>query len=289
MERHDRQAAAGGQHLLGSGEAALEFAQFVVHRDAQRLEGARGGIALVPALRPDRAAHDLGQLTGALDALGAACLDDVARDATAAALLAVTPDDVGELCFVGVVHQIGRRLPVLLHAHVERTGGTEGKAAVGLVELHRRDTEIERDAVDILDAFGRQELGHVAEAALDQTQARRIALGQHLASRNRVGITVDGDHLAIRTIEHRGRVAARAERAIEVTPAVARLQRIDDLAHHHRDVASAGHASPPLSPRTNAAIFSRSASRRACQRAGFQSWNFSTLPTSMTPSVASSA
>ena len=42
MERDDRKAAAGAQHALGRFEAALEFAQFVIHIDAQRLEGARG-------------------------------------------------------------------------------------------------------------------------------------------------------------------------------------------------------------------------------------------------------
>ena len=73
--------------------------------------------------------------------------------------------------------------PLRLHAHVERAGGAEGEAALGLVELHRRDAEIERHAVDVLDAFGRQKLGHVAEAAFDQAQPRRIALGQRLARR----------------------------------------------------------------------------------------------------------
>src|SRR6266403_1026800 len=33
---------------------------------------------------------------------------------------------------------------------------------------------IERHAVDLLDAFGRQKLGHVAEAAFDQAQPRRV-------------------------------------------------------------------------------------------------------------------
>ena len=71
MERDDGEAAARRQHLLGGGQAALELAQLVVHGDAQRLEGAGGGIALVAALRADGAAHDLGQLAGGLDALGA--------------------------------------------------------------------------------------------------------------------------------------------------------------------------------------------------------------------------
>ena len=84
MERDDGETAARRQHLLGRGQAALKLAQLVVHGDAQRLEGAGGGIALVAALRADGAAHDLGQLAGGLDALVLARLDDGARHAAAA-------------------------------------------------------------------------------------------------------------------------------------------------------------------------------------------------------------
>ena len=41
------------------------------------------------------------------------------------------------------------------------------------------------------------------------------------------------------------RVAAGAERAVDIAAAVARLQGVDDLAHQDRDVAGGAHASPP--------------------------------------------
>src|SRR6202008_4734590 len=101
-----------------------------------------------------------------------------------------------------------------------------------------------------------------------------------------VGIAVDGDHAAVGAIEHRRGVAAGAEGAIDVAAAVTRLQRIDDLVQEDGNVTLA-HASPAPSPRTKAAILSRSESRRACQRPGFQSWNLSPLPTRITPSETS--
>ena len=90
-----------------------------------------------------------------------------------------------------------------------------------------------------------KQLGHVAEAAFDQAQPRRIALGKRLAGGDGVGIAVDGDHLAVGAIEHRRRVAAGAERAVEIAAAVARLQRVDDFARENGDMAGGVHASPP--------------------------------------------
>src|SRR3954470_12713079 len=104
MEGDDGKTSARRQNLLRGSQATLELAQLVVHGDAQRLEGAGGGIALVPALRTDGAAHDLGQLAGGLDALRLARLDDGARYTAAATLLTVTEDDVGELGLVRFVH-----------------------------------------------------------------------------------------------------------------------------------------------------------------------------------------
>ena len=43
--------------------------------------------------------------------------------------------------------------PLLRHAHVERAVGLEGEAALGLVELHGGDADVEHDAVDRGDAL----------------------------------------------------------------------------------------------------------------------------------------
>ena len=40
----------------------------------------------------------------------------------------------------------------LRHAHVERPVGAEGEAALGLVELHRGDADVEHDAVEPVSA-----------------------------------------------------------------------------------------------------------------------------------------
>ena len=81
MEADDRQPSARAEQDLGGGEAAHQFADFVVDVDPNGLKR--------PGRRVDRAtptrggigaANDIGQLSGALDPPGAARLDDGARD-----------------------------------------------------------------------------------------------------------------------------------------------------------------------------------------------------------------
>ena len=46
MEAHDGQPATGTERALGRFQPVHELPEFVVHRDAQRLEGARRRVAL---------------------------------------------------------------------------------------------------------------------------------------------------------------------------------------------------------------------------------------------------
>ena len=62
-------------------------------------------------------------------------------------------------------------MPDLRHAHVERAVVLEREAALGLVDLHRADADIERDRVDLADAALGQRPVHLAEPLLDQGQA----------------------------------------------------------------------------------------------------------------------
>ena len=66
MEGDDGEPSARHQHPLGTGQTAIQFSEFVVDRDAQRLKGTGGGVE--PGLaRRDRRAHDSRKLAGAAD------------------------------------------------------------------------------------------------------------------------------------------------------------------------------------------------------------------------------
>ena len=62
----------------------------------------------------------------------------------------------------------------LIHAHVERGVAGVGEAALVLVELHRRDAEVEQHAVDAVDAeVGAGPSGSLVVDGVDQVHPRR--------------------------------------------------------------------------------------------------------------------
>src|SRR5690606_9688606 len=82
-------------------------------------------------------------------------------DSPRASLFSELENDVGDAIFIEGVDDIGRRGPLLgsslarsaEHPHVERPVSLEGEPALRLVELHRRDTEIEDNAIELPGKF----------------------------------------------------------------------------------------------------------------------------------------
>ena len=150
---HD-QPPARPQHALGRRER---------RRPARQAPRSRRCAAPGTCGSPDgsrRAAHARRARRSSASARGGADRRLVARahdgagDRAGMALLAERRDDGGEIALGGARHHVGGARPVAAHAHVERTVEAEGEAALGLVELHRGDAEIEHDAVDGVVAAG---------------------------------------------------------------------------------------------------------------------------------------
>ena len=78
-----------------------------------------------------------------------AALLDHPGDAAGMAFLAEEAEDAGEIARLEAVDDVGGAGAGLRHAHVERSVGAEGEAACGLVDLHRRDADVEHHAVDL--------------------------------------------------------------------------------------------------------------------------------------------
>ena len=105
-------------------------------------------------------------------------------------------EHVGDLFLGRIVEEIGGARPVLAHPHVERTVGLEGEAALGLVELHRGDADIERHAVDLVDVAVGKRLTHPGETLRNKRQAPPARSGQGLAILDRLGIAIESEDLA---------------------------------------------------------------------------------------------
>ena len=139
----------GLQRAFGRRQPLLELVELGVEMDADRLECAGRRIALLAGAETGGAANDRRQLRGPLDRT---CGNDGAGDRPGARLLPIVAQDPGDVGLLGRIQIFGGGQARLAHPHVERTVGLERKAALGTVELHRADADIERDGVDQADA-----------------------------------------------------------------------------------------------------------------------------------------
>ncbi len=128
--------------------------------------------------------------------LGAALLDG-AGDAARLLFLAEETEDADEIADLGAIDDIGRAdTPARRHAHVERTVALEGEAAIGLVDLHGGDADIEHDAIKPAFRARNRSRRTATEWRWRRAACRRI--DQRLAGGNRIGVAIERDHLGIR-------------------------------------------------------------------------------------------
>ena len=240
MEGDHGQTAPGAEQGFRRRQAPVELAEFVVDVNAQGLEGAGGGIDAVPGPGDD-AAHQVGQLAGPGDGRLGAGLDDGPGDAPGCPFPAVPIDNVGEFLFARVVDHVGRGPSHFVHAHVEGAVGLEGKAARRSVQLHRRQAQIQGNAVHPVDADTIKQPRHVAVAPVDDREAARIPALHMGAAPHRIGVAVDTPDRAPGGLEDGFRISPGAEGGVHVDGAVAGGQNLQHLAQHHRRVGGRRH------------------------------------------------
>jgi hypothetical protein len=182
---------------------------------------------------PCRLAHDLRQRGGRGDRPGG---DDRAGDAARLGLLAIAVDDVGDFLFGRPVQEIGGAFALLRHPHVERPVGLEGEAALGTIELHRGDADVERDAVHGVDAAIGKRLTHPGETLRNQRQAPPARSRQRLAFLYRIGVAIEGVDAGRSFLENGPGVAAGAESAVDMGLAGLRIEAGDHFGEKHGDV-----------------------------------------------------
>ena len=99
VKRNHRETAARHQQPLGGGQSAVQFAQFIVDRDAQRLKGAGRRVEPRFAASGSRRARSRPARRCGESARCCARRDDGARDPAGKALLAERADQLGQLGF----------------------------------------------------------------------------------------------------------------------------------------------------------------------------------------------
>src|SRR5215475_2243369 len=198
-------------------------------------------------------------------------------------------------------------LPICrLHAHIERTVEAEREAALGGIELHRGNAEVERDPVDRFDSEACRNLVERREAALRDREPAAKLIDQIGGARDRALVAVDRQHPAVGRGEDRARIAAGPEGPVDVDAARSDAEMLDDRTDEHGNmagqsasdvrvtgVAARHHSRAPssasgrlesrrrVSVRTAAVAFARCARKRC----GSQIWNLWPRPTNATASV----
>ena len=112
------------------------------------------------------------------------------------------------------------------------------KPRSGLIELHRRDAEVEQNAVDRLVTEATRDLFEIREAVFGERQPPRGLFDQRIARSDRIAIAIDPDDARAFNVENEARVPARAERAVDGDAALARREEIERLAGEHGNVTS---------------------------------------------------
>src|SRR5581483_10057693 len=103
------------------------------------------------------------------------------------------------------------------------------------VELHRRHAEVEQHAVGGVEAARARHRGHVSEVGVYEldTPAERGEPFAGEGERTRVGVEAEQAAVWPARLEDRARVPARANGAVDVTPARAGRQELDGLVQKH--------------------------------------------------------
>ena len=237
----------------------------------------------------------LGQVQRPGERLFGAAPQDGGGDAARLALVAVELEDMGQRAVVPAVDDVRRGLALVGHPHVQRPVAHEGKAALGLVQLHRRHADVEHHPVQLRLAAPGERSSQARERRADQTELARKVVGDRVRMRLHRRIAVEGDDGRAGSKDGAG-VAAGAEGGVDDHIAGPRGQGLQHLGQQDGSVRAHAPSPPgrrpassalrPASPRSRTACraSARRSSRRAFQRARSQIWKRDPRPTITTSS-----
>ena len=237
MIRDDGHRAAIDEAVAERRKRALERGELVVHGNPHGLKERRE-IGWTAA-RAEHRANRPDEIIARSKRLRCATVENLARQPNASASrVAVRSEDRGQLGFRGKIEDVGSRTTRAgAHAHVERCAATERKATRLVIELVRRDTQIEENAIErFVDDL--RIVSDVSEVALKRAKAtlRREALESLPCFVNRRSVLIQSRH-ACAMFEQRQRVPAAPERAIQDVVSISK--QLENLVNEDRRVKGA--------------------------------------------------
>ena len=194
----DGEHAAWLEPVAKLGKRPVETRQLVVHGNAQRLEQA--GEIRRPRPRTQGATDRPDEIVADRERTVFAPPNDLPRQSMRPVLIAVLAEDGRERVLIRGIEQLrggdpgGIGAPV--HPHVERRVFTKREASIRIVDLMRRNTEVEQDARELLIRELRNLVNVREVAEVGSKPALRRKRGKPFArSFEGIGIAIDSDHL----------------------------------------------------------------------------------------------
>jgi len=111
--------------------------------------------------------------------------------------------------------------------------------------LHRRNSQIEKNAVDRLDRASVEDAGDGSKVGMNEGQPR---IGDRGGSSRRIRIRIDCNQPGGAEAQNRSRMSARAERRVHVRPPGANGEILHRRCRQDRNVIHARATSEPYSP-----------------------------------------
>ena len=173
--------------------------------------------------RRDRGLDRVDELAGPLERLLTPSPANRPGDLAGVALLAELAEDRGQLALARLVDELaGGQLRVRVHAHVERRVDRVREAALGEVDLHARDAEVEQHRVGAHAVRG-ELLEHHRELAAQEAALHGRLLAEPLEVGPRRRVAVDRDQLALAAQISRQQLAVAASAEGRIHHRLARL------------------------------------------------------------------
>ena len=245
VEADDGHPCVRGQRRHDGGQRLRDFRQFAVHENPKGLEGPRGRILtpITPRARADGLRHECRQLPGAVDGFARACRRNCSCNRLSRPFFTIVAQYLRQFAHRGAGKEFGSGFAARrVHPHVQRTVVAKGKAARRVVDLRRGDSEIEQHAVDLRERKLGEDVGQFRKPRAAENES---GIGLRELRRGRFGgrVAIDADETPRRAkpSEDRARVAAAAERGVDVDARGLDRQRRHGFVEKDGDMDSIGH------------------------------------------------
>ena len=222
MEGDDHEPPAWGQSSFGGFERRRQFLQFMIYGDAQCLENTgrwRQTMLMRMANHPfQQICQFLGTLPWTLLTTG----DDRPGDLAGKALFAEFPENIRKFLGGKLIEQIsGSCSRGRVHPHVQRSIKAEGETTFRSINLRRRDSDVQKDAVNHRPTMFIQRPFHLGESPMPGVETFTVWFQTFAGCPQSTWVTVNPQHLRFRErLQKRGGIAAATQRAVQKPSAI---------------------------------------------------------------------